>query len=412
MAETAAPTAAAIRAPRRTGWTWPGNHAATLVTGAYPTVWKSATARKPRLLVFQGDADGAVTPENLADVTQQWKGAVGITGAGTTTSLKGHVGPVLLGEVLRARSISDSFGAEATDVKFLCSLIVLLTLFVGAMPSCAEPVEPTLDLTPMTQTLITGQPLQLTVTRRFPGGSIEDVTSNVTYTSNNRVVASVSERGVLTPGTETGTVIIKVFDPSSNATALASFLVVEAAITSIDISPSVLVMTRATPPRAFIATARFNNGTTREVTEQVLWTSTNTAAAIVGNSQIDRGVVSAVADGDTTIQATDAKTGVAGRATVFVTGGSAVLQAIVLTPNPAKVAVGMIQEMTALGVYSDGTTKNLTKTVSWSSSRTDVAVIDSGGVVTGVALGDTTISALAPEPSPTVRGSAAVKVGP
>jgi len=82
-----------------------------------------------------------------------------------------------------------------------------------------------------------------------------------------------------------------------------------------------------------------------------------------------RAVVSAVADGDTTIQATDAKTGVAGRATVFVTGGSAVLQAIVVTPNPAKVAVGAIQEMTALGVYSDGTTKNLTKTVGWSSSR-------------------------------------------
>lgn len=72
------------------GCTWPGNHAATLVTGAYPTVWKSATAKKPRLLVFQGDADGAVTPENMADVVQQWKGATAITGAGTTSTRKGH----------------------------------------------------------------------------------------------------------------------------------------------------------------------------------------------------------------------------------------------------------------------------------------------------------------------------------
>ena len=70
------------------GWTWPGNHAATLVTGAHAS-WKSTTARKPRLLVFQGDADGAVTPENLADVTQQWKGAHGITAAGTKSMLKG-----------------------------------------------------------------------------------------------------------------------------------------------------------------------------------------------------------------------------------------------------------------------------------------------------------------------------------
>ncbi len=82
-------TSCAALGKKGSGWTWPGNHASTLVTGAYPTVWKSATAKKPRLLVFQGDADGAVTPENLADVTAQWKGAVGITGAGTTSSLKG-----------------------------------------------------------------------------------------------------------------------------------------------------------------------------------------------------------------------------------------------------------------------------------------------------------------------------------
>jgi poly(hydroxyalkanoate) depolymerase family esterase len=82
-------TSCAALGKKGQGWTWPGNHAATLVTGAH-TSWKSATARKPRLLVFQGDADGAVTPENLADVTQQWKGAVGITGAGTKSTLKGH----------------------------------------------------------------------------------------------------------------------------------------------------------------------------------------------------------------------------------------------------------------------------------------------------------------------------------
>ncbi|HEY8079614.1 MAG TPA: PHB depolymerase family esterase [Labilithrix sp.] len=72
------------------GWTWPGNHAASLVTQAYPQTWQSATARKPKLLVFQGDADGAVTPENLADVTQQWTGALGLQGAGVTSTLKGH----------------------------------------------------------------------------------------------------------------------------------------------------------------------------------------------------------------------------------------------------------------------------------------------------------------------------------
>ncbi len=83
-------TSCAALGKKGQGWTWPGNHAAALVQNAYPTVWKSPTAKKPRLMIFQGDADGAVTPENLVDLTQQWKGAAGISGAGTASTLKGH----------------------------------------------------------------------------------------------------------------------------------------------------------------------------------------------------------------------------------------------------------------------------------------------------------------------------------
>jgi poly(hydroxyalkanoate) depolymerase family esterase len=83
-------TSCAALGKKGQGWTWPGNHSASLVVQAHPATWQSASARKPKLLVFQGDADGAVTPENLADVTQQWTGAHGITGAGNKSTLKGH----------------------------------------------------------------------------------------------------------------------------------------------------------------------------------------------------------------------------------------------------------------------------------------------------------------------------------
>lgn len=83
-------TSCAALGKKGNGWSWPGNHSASLVKQAYSTVWSDANARKPKLLVFQGDADGAVTPENLADLTQQWNGALGITGAGTASTLKGH----------------------------------------------------------------------------------------------------------------------------------------------------------------------------------------------------------------------------------------------------------------------------------------------------------------------------------
>jgi len=308
--------------------------------------------------------------------------------------------------------------AEVIDVKPRRSLVSLLAFFAVAflfslvVSSCATPIAPSLDLTPTSQSLISGQSVQLTVTRRFPGGALEDVTAKVTYTTSDRTVASVNEHGVLVAGTQPGAVVIKAYDSNSDATTIASFTVVAAAITSIDVSPPVVALTRLSQPRAFTATAHFNNGTAADVTNQVVWSSANTDVAIVGNTQVDRGVVIPVADGDTTIVATDATTGITGRSTVFVTGGDATLAAIVVTPNPSTVPVGMTQAMIAMGIFSDGSTKNVTASVTWASSRIDVATVSTTGVVTGVAAGDTTISAAGLGADAAIKGSAAAKVVP
>jgi hypothetical protein len=297
------------------------------------------------------------------------------------------------------------------------SLVVLLVSFISLLvslvvASCAEPIAPSLDLTPTSQSLISGQSVQLTATRRFPGGALEDVTSKVTYTTSDRTVASVNEHGVLVAGSQAGTVVIKAYDSISDATTIASFTVVAAAITAIDVSPPVVALTRTSMPRAFTATAHFNNGTAADVTNQVVWSSANTDVAIVGNTQLDRGVVIPVANGNTTIVATDATTGITGRSTVFVTGGEATLAAIVVTPNPTTVAVGGMQTMTAMAVFNDGSMKNVTASVLWSSSRVDVATVSSTGVVTGVAAGDTTISAAGLGADAAMKGSAAAQVVP
>lgn len=291
-------------------------------------------------------------------------------------------------------------------------LAFFAVLFSFVVASCAQPIEPSLDLTPTSQALIAGQSVQLTATRRFPGGALEDVTSRVTYTTSDRTIASIGEHGVVVAGTQSGTVVIKAFDTLSDATAIASFTVVAAAITSIDVSPPVVALTRTSQPRAFTATAHFNNGTASDVTNQVVWSSANTDVAIVGNTQLDRGVVIPVAPGDTTIIATDTTTGITGRSTVFVTGGEAALVAIVVTPNPATVPVAMTQAMVAMGIFADGTSKNVTASVVWSSSRVDVATVSAMGIVTGVAAGDATITASGLGTDAAVKGSAAAKVVP
>jgi uncharacterized protein YjdB len=293
-------------------------------------------------------------------------------------------------------------------------LLSLLSLLSLLFVSCAVPLQPTLEVTPSALSLVSGQSVQLTVTRRFSGGATEDVTGRVTYASSSKDVAAVLEspRGRVVAGTEPGSVLIRVTDPTSDATAVAAFTVTLPRIESIEVSPSpAIVMTRGSN-RKFTAIARYTNQTTKDVTAQVLWSSTNEAAAVVGNGPADKGLVLAVAPGDTTILATDSETRVQGRSTVFVTGQAPQLKALVVTPNPGIVGVSANVQFSALGVLSDGSSRDLTTDVKWASSRTDLATVDANGRVTGVAAGKLTITASAPEGTSTVLGSAALEVVP
>jgi uncharacterized protein YjdB len=50
-------------------------------------------------------------------------------------------------------------------------------------------------------------------------------------------------------------------------------------------------------------------------------------------------------------------------------------------------------QLTATGTFSDGSTFNLTGQVTWSSSNTSVATVNSSGLATAVGAGTVTITA-------------------
>ncbi len=82
------------------------------------------------------------------------------------------------------------------------------------------------------------------------------------------------------------------------------------------------------------------------------------------------------------------------------------LTSISVTPTATSIATGVTQQFTATGSYSDGSTRNLTTTATWSSSNTAVATIATGGLATSAGTGSTTISAA----SGTVTGSTTLTV--
>ena len=67
------------------------------------------------------------------------------------------------------------------------------------------------------------------------------------------------------------------------------------------------------------------------------------------------------------------------------------LTSIQITLTTPSVAAGLTDQLTATGQYSDGTSKDLTASVTWTSSNTSVATV-SAGVVTTLTQGSAKIT--------------------
>src|SRR5207302_7358549 len=73
------------------------------------------------------------------------------------------------------------------------------------------------------------------------------------------------------------------------------------------------------------------------------------------------------------------------------------LVSIAISPQNPSIALGLKQQFTATGTYTDNSMQDVTTTVVWSSSLTSVAVISSStgtqGLATSAGTGTTTITA-------------------
>ena len=91
-------------------------------------------------------------------------------------------------------------------------------------------------------------------------------------------------------------------------------------------------------------------------------------------------------------------------------GGSgsstATLSSITITLANPSIVSGATEQLTATGKYSDNTTQDITTSVTWNSSNTAVATIDTAGLAIAVSAGTTTIKAS----SGNISGSATLTV--
>lgn len=156
--------------------------------------------------------------------------------------------------------------------------------------------------------------------------------------------------------------------------------------------------------QAFLATGTFSDGSSSDISNKVTWISSNPAVAAVNATS---GQVTAVSLGTATLTATSGS--VSSTATIQV--AAATLQSMnIVLPGPmitngsspvagglggtgAETGVGGNILLSASGTYSDGTTTDITQSVNWASMNSAIATVSATGLVTGVALGNTVISA-------------------
>ena len=247
-----------------------------------------------------------------------------------------------------------------------------------------------IEVTPTNPSIANGTTEQFTATGVFSDGTTQNLTSQVAWSSSSAGVATVSNAAG-TQGLATGV--------SPGTSIITAALDAVSGNTTLTVTNAVLISLAVTPPnpsiavgttQQFIATGTFSDGSTQNLTSSVTWASSDNTLATISNAAGSNGLATGVAvGGPVTISATLGA--VSGNTSLTVT--VAVLVSIDVTPSYPVIANGTDQQFTATGTFSDGSTQDLTTSVTWASSVPGVATISINGLATSVAPGSTSISA-------------------
>ena len=265
----------------------------------------------------------------------------------------------------------------------------------------------TLEVSPGNKSIPLGTTQAFKATGVYTDNSTQDLSSAVTWQSDNPAAASISNAA---PNNGlASTLAVGASHISATLGAVSSdpitLTVTTAALVSIQIAPDTpTIASGLTQP--FTATGLYTDNSTQDLTTTVMWSSSKPSVATISNASGSAGVATSVGVGSTTISAVSGS--ISGSTVLTVT--SAALVSIAVSPVNPSVAAGTAQSFTATGTYTDGSTQTLTTSVTWSSSDSSVANISnaagSQGQATTLSTGTTSISAA----SGSVSGSTTLTV--
>jgi len=248
------------------------------------------------------------------------------------------------------------------------------------------------DVSPASATIPAGTTVKLAATGHFDDGTMQDVTFYALWSSQDATVASVAldaaGEAVVT-GHTVGSVQVSATVLGQSGAAQVN--VSAAVLTSLEVDPATAsVPLGASAPLKAVGV--YSDGSVADVTAQSLWASSSPFVT-VSNASGTEGMVSAVSLGNATVTATFQGF----NASSAVSAVSAQLLSISITSSSFSSPMGVPVQLTAMGVYTDGS-RDITTQVGWSSSDLSVATVSNAagthGKVTPVSVGSAQISAV------------------
>ena len=249
-----------------------------------------------------------------------------------------------------------------------------------------------ISLTPASATVPVGGHAHFTATGVFDDSSTQNISASSTWTSTNTAVATVgSSSGTygLVSGVSAGSANVNAGFTYGGASATGSRAVTvsSATLVSISVTPSSALVAPGSGQQ-FTATGTFSDGSRQNITQSVTWSSSDNTVATVNSSGTAIGQLA----GTVTITA---QSGSPSASASLVVESSALTSIQVKPQSPSTPATTQVQ-FQAIGTFADGSTQNLTSTVTWTSSASSIATISntsgSLGVATAIQPGTTTIS--------------------
>ncbi len=324
-------------------------------------------------------------------VSQQYS-ATGVYSDGTSQDISALVN--WTSSVPATATIDSSSGAQHGVVTAQAAGTSQISAQLGAI-SAQTPltvVNVTLSsivVSPLNSTVTVGLTRQFVATANYSDGRSFDVSRTAVWSSGNTSVATMNANGASNSGLATGQAagVAQITATLNAVSGSASLIVNSSTLTSIVVTPlsSSLVVGLT---RQFTATGVYSNGSSENLTTLVSWTSSNNAVAMANaNMTSNSGLVTAISAGTVQIRATLGA--VSAEATLNVTATA--LSSITVTPVVSSVAMGLNRQFTAVGIYADGSTQNISHSVVWASSNIQRATMNANGTVnSGLATGQTT----------------------